>query len=135
MQRPTDKESKQRPESLASAVPTGASVYMITVTPDGQAHVSPTAAATITSEDTIALPELGRRTRANLTAGSGATVLWSPADSGEYTLIVDGAATLDDKGGLVTPKRAVLHRPGKPAPTSSNNSACGNDCMGVPLRS
>jgi len=61
------------------------------------------------------------------------TLLWPPAESGGYSLIVDGIAanvTTDGERRLeVTPTRAVLHRRGTPA--SPHGSACGSDCIPI----
>ena len=80
---------------------------------------------------------LGRRTQANLQARPAVALVWPPADAADYSLIVDGQAALAGEVLLVTPTRAVLHRP---APAGASASvpgaaagACGADCVAVPL--
>ena len=73
----------------------------------------------------------GRRTAANAAARPSVTLLWSPYETGGYSLIVDVTAAVDGDGRLtLTPTTGVLHRTG---PSPDPASSCGNDC--VPLTS
>jgi hypothetical protein len=51
----------------------------------------------------------GNRTAANIVTDPVVTLLW-PASSDDYSLIVDGDATVGDGSVRVAPARAVLHR-------------------------
>jgi hypothetical protein len=55
--------------------------------------------------------QAGSGTRANATARPAVTMVFPSPLPGEYSLIVDGDATLDADGIRVTPTWAVLHRP------------------------
>jgi hypothetical protein len=61
------------------------------------------------------------------------TLLWPPAQPGDYSLIVDGVAAnalVKDKRRIeVTPTRAVLHRRGTPA--SPSGHPCQSDCIQI----
>jgi hypothetical protein len=79
---------------------------------------------------------LGRRTRANVEAGSTVAVLWSPHDSDDYTLIVDGTAVVHDDTLVVRPTRAVLHRQAPEGPAGAGlvaDGACAGDCVEIAL--
>lgn len=95
--------------ALAAAVPHGGSAYVVTVGSDGRPHTAPTSAV-VRDGPVVRVDAPGRRTRANAEAGSAVTVLWSPTDPGDHTLIVDGTGVVDDDALLVRPIRAVLHR-------------------------
>lgn len=101
--------------------------YLVTVGDDFRAHtvaVDPTLTA-----GALHIGGVGNSTRRNASAHPAVTVVWPPRAPGGYTLIVDGAAVVDDDGLRVEPTGAVLHRPAVPgAPTASG---CGDDC--VPL--
>jgi hypothetical protein len=53
----------------------------------------------------------GAGTRANAVARPDVTMVFPSPTPGEYSLIVDGTATVLDDGLVVTPTWAVLHRP------------------------
>jgi hypothetical protein len=52
----------------------------------------------------------GNRTAANVALRPAITVLWPSSSFDDYSLIVDGSASVVDGRLLVTPERAVLHR-------------------------
>jgi hypothetical protein len=52
------------------------------------------------------------------------SLLWPPVDVADYSLIVDGTATVSGSSVRITPTRAVRHRP---APDG------GNDCAPISL--
>jgi hypothetical protein len=105
----------------------GAGAYVLTVSADGRPHVTH---ARVRWEGEGLSAEIGASTARNAQARPRMTVLFPVRSDGDYSLIVDGAATVDPAGHrlFLAPSRAVLHRPGAPAdPTSS----CTADC--VPL--
>ena len=79
-------------------------------------------------EDDQLAVDAGKRSAANATARPGVALLYPARTVGDYSLIVDGSAVVAPRGLLVTPTKAVLHRP---AAAPDPDSACGADC--VPL--
>ena len=68
--------------------------------------------------------EAGNRSCANAAARPSVSLLWPPATTGDYSLIVDGDARVDGSTVRIAPARAVRHRP---APGG------GSDCAPVEL--
>jgi hypothetical protein len=123
------------PTSLDSALrERGASAYVITVGEAGAPHV---VYAAVTPHPEGLLAEVGSRTASNARARGLVSLLYPARHDGDYSLIVDAMATADPAGDgsrlRLTPTRAVLHRPG-PA-SSPAASACGSDCVPIPLSS
>jgi hypothetical protein len=107
----------------------GPSAYVLTVGADERPHA---VHALVRWEGAVLAAEVGRRSATNATARSGVSLLFPVRSEGDYSLIVDGTATVECTASghrlLVTPTKAVLHRPAVvPDPTSS----CIADC--VPL--
>lgn len=100
--------------------------YVLTVSDDGRPHAVHAPAAW--RGDALAVV-VGRRTAANAAARPSVSLLYPVRAEGDYSLIVDGTAVATDAGELlITPTKAVLHRP---AAAPDPASACGADC--VPL--
>jgi hypothetical protein len=123
------------PASLEAALrERRAGAYVITVGEAGAPHV---VATEVTPHPEGLLAEVGPRTASNARARGQVSLLYPARHDGDYSLIVDAVATADPVGDgsqlRFTPTRAVLHRPG-PAP-SSGASACGSDCVPIPLSS
>ena len=95
--------------------------YLLTVSDDSTAHV-----VAITPEigDGAITCEAGNRSCANATARPRVSLLWPPARPDDYSLIVDGAATVEGSTVRVVPERAVRHRPAPGA---------GSDCAPVAI--
>ncbi len=79
---------------------------------------------------------IGRRTARNATAHPAVSLLWSPDDIGDYSLIVDGDIEVtgtpgEDAAGVITVSHAILHRTAS-APT---DGACDSDCKPVDVTS
>ena len=109
----------------------GASAYVLTVSDDGRPHAVHVA---VRWEGAVLAAEVGRRSGTNAQARPGVSLLFPVRSEGDYSLIVDGTAVLETTESgqrlVVTPTKAVLHRPAAvPDPTSS----CTADC--VPLLS
>jgi hypothetical protein len=105
----------------------GAGVYVMTASPEGRPHVT---YATVRWEDGRLSAEVGARTAHNARVNPVATVLFPVRSDGDYSLIVDGTPAVEhgQQRLVLTPTRAVLHRPG---PSADPASSCAADC--VPL--
>src|SRR5699024_7368070 len=111
--------------TLADTVERYRFAYLLTVG-EGPPHAL---AVTPTVEGAVLTVEgIGRRTRDNLLARPGVTLVWPPESVDEYSLIVDGQATATGESVQITPARAVLHRPA-PRPGPAVEGTCGSDCV------
>ncbi|HJT02260.1 MAG TPA: hypothetical protein VJ757_01330, partial [Pseudonocardiaceae bacterium] len=106
--------------------------YLLTVGDDERAHV--VAVHPTLANDTLAVEDPGRKTSANLAAHPLVTLVWPPTDPSDYSLIVDGAGSMRDGKLVVTPTRAVLHRPAPPQAIPTGRS-CASDCIELPIAS
>jgi hypothetical protein len=114
-------------EGLRTAVADrGYRAYVLTVSGDGTPHV--VHAALAWDGDRLAT-DIGRRSAANASARPVVSLLFPVRGDDDYSLIVDGIAAVEAHRLLVTPTRAVLHRPA--AAPASPASGCEADC--VPL--
>ena len=107
----------------------GGSAYVLTVSDDGRPHA---VHVPVRWEGDVLAADVGARSAANAAARPAVSLLYPVRTDGDYSLIVDGtAAVASGEDGpllLVTPTKAVLHRPTTaPDPTSP----CAADC--VPL--
>jgi hypothetical protein len=95
--------------------------YLLTVSDDERAH-----AVAITPDigDDAITCEAGNRSRANAQARPDVSLLWPPAEPGDYSLITDGRASVEGSTIRIVPERAVRHRP---APGG------GSDCAPVAI--
>lgn len=103
----------------------GAGAYVMTASTDGRPHV--TYAPVHWAGDGL-IAEIGSRTALNAQANPTVTFLFPVRSPDDYSLIVDGSAAIEAgrQRLVLTPTRAVLHRPGSPPdPTSS----CSADCI------
>jgi hypothetical protein len=109
----------------------GPSAYVVTVSEQGAPHA---VHAPVRWEDGGLVVEAGGTTAGNAAARPRVSLLYPVRTGGDYSLIVDGTATVEVGSGArlvrVTPTRAVLHRPG-PAPDPA--SSCGADCVPLPV--
>lgn len=123
-------------ELAAKAAEHGPSAYLLTVADDGRPHA---VAVGLTWVDGCFRAEAGRRTSAHVATRPGVTLLWPPTESGGYSLIVDGEASLRQTGNGalvdVRPLSAVLHRPAPAGPPGGSGAVagaadgCGADCI------
>jgi hypothetical protein len=95
--------------------------YLLTVSDDGRPHA--VAIRPEVGERAVTF-EAGSRSCANASARSDVSLLWPPLTHDDYSLIVDGHASVDGSAIRLDPTRAVRHRP---APGG------GNDCAPVSL--
>jgi hypothetical protein len=93
--------------------------YLLTVGEDERAHAVAIVPA-IGEHEIVA--EAGGTTCRNAAARAGVSLLWPPAQPGDYSLIVDADARVEGSTITLVPTRAVRHRA---AP------AGGNDCVPV----
>ena len=101
--------------------------YLLTVTDDGRVHaVAVTPAVT---GDGVVISDVGRRSRANAAERPSISLVWPPAEAGDYSLIVDGESSANGNGLTVRPTRAVLHRPAPAGATSP--TGCRSDCVPI----
>ena len=105
----------------------GPGAYVVTVTMDGRPHVT---YAPVRWADNRLTAEVGDQTARNAQARPTVTVLFPVRSADDYSLIVDGSATIEADGHNLSfaPTKAVLHRPGAPADPASS---CGADCVPV----
>lgn len=85
--------------------------YLVTVTEDGRSRVL--AVPTDYVEGCLRCTA-GRSARENIVHHSEVTMVFPPADSAGFSLIVDGLAELHGEVLAVRPTWAVLHRPALP---------------------
>src|SRR5262245_38635186 len=95
--------------------------YLMTVSDDAAAHA---VAITPRIDNDVITCEAGQHRCANAIPRPNVSLLWPPADPGDYSLIVDGSAPVDGSVVTIRATRAVRHRP---APGG------GSDCETVPL--
>ena len=103
--------------------------YVLTVTDDGRPHC---VHADVRWDGETLGADVGEQTAGNASRRPQVSLLFPQRDADDYSLIVDGAAVIEETEGgrrvLVTPTRAVLHRN---APSPDPASSCSADC--VPL--
>jgi hypothetical protein len=95
--------------------------YLLTTSDDGRPHA--VAIRPAVGDDAITV-EGGSRSCANAAARSKVSLLWPPAAHGDYSLIVDGDASVEGSTIRLHPTKALRHRP---APGG------GSDCAPVGL--
>ena len=103
----------------------GPVAFLLTVSDDARPHA---VQCPVRWEGDRLAVDVGRRSAANAAARPGVSLLYPARTPGDYSLIVDGTATVAEQSVLIAPTKAVLHRPAAaPDPTSS----CGADCVPV----
>jgi hypothetical protein len=117
-------------EALHAAVEEhGGAAYVLTVSDDARPHA---VHARVHWEGDVLAADVGKRSAANAAARPVVSLLYPVRTDGDYSLIVDGTAVVaardDAHRLLITPTKAVLHRP---AAAPNPLSPCNADC--VPL--
>jgi hypothetical protein len=115
---------------LAAALDRFAFAYLATVGEGQRAHI--VAVRPVLEGHALRIPKPGRTTGRNVGQQPAVTLVWPPADAEDYSLIVDGTGVLEGEELVVTPTRAVLHRPAQ-SPRANSPTACSSDCVEVPL--
>jgi hypothetical protein len=113
----------------------GRDAFAMTVTPESKPHVAPVQVASNGDGALEVLLLPGSRTERNAAVNDIVCLHWPGRDDTDgYSLIVDGAATLEarehDTVLRVAPTKAVLHKLGSPG---AQTNACGHDCVGIAL--
>lgn len=112
-------------DQLSAALADRAFAYLVTVGDDYRAHTVAVHPELV--DGTLGIGSVGNSTRRNASSHADVTLVWPPRESGGYTLIVDGLATVAGGALTVEPTGAVLHLPATPA--SPPGSSCGDDCI------
>jgi len=87
----------------------GEVAFLVTASSGARPHVVSVRVAVVDGALTMAA---GRTSRRNVAEGSTVTLLWPASPAGEYCLLVDGTATVDEQAERidVQPTGAILHR-------------------------
>lgn len=85
----------------------GATPYLLTVSDEGRPHAT---SVSVSWDGDVLVAGVGRRSASNVSARPDVSLLWAPVEDGGFSLIVDGAASVDGETVAVRPARAVLHR-------------------------
>ena len=98
--------------------------YLVTVGDEGRVHLL--AVLPDVRGESLTIGGVGKHSLANVTALPTATLVWPPTSPGGYSLIVDGTAAVGDSDGeiVVTPTKAILHRP----VVDADGQRTGSDC-------
>lgn len=110
----------------------GAAAYLVTVADDVTPHV---VLADVTRSGRALMADVGARTASHALIRPHVTVLYPIRHSADYSLIVDGMATVTVSPAgarlALEPTRAVLYRAAHGSPPVG--SSCGSDCVSVSL--
>ena len=119
------------PTLAAVACRFGPAAFFVTTGDDGRAHLSHVAVTW--AGDTLRI-DIGRSGARNSAQRPATVLLWPPIEPGGYSLIVDVLAQVCGDHALLTPERAVLHRPALPvgdAPVDAGASGDGERVVGA----
>jgi hypothetical protein len=93
----------------------GSVAYLCTAGDDGRPHTVAVPVELPAGGGPALRCDAGNRSAANAVARPLVALLWPARDASDFSLIVDGDATVEGDGDarrvVVTPTRAVLHRP------------------------
>ena len=115
-------------EGLRAAIEErGRSAYVLTVSHDARPHA---VHVPVEWEGDVLAVDVGKRSADNAAVRPTVSLLFPVRADGDYSLIVDGTAVVAarEKGRrlLITPTKAVLHRP---AAAPDPASPCSADCI------
>jgi hypothetical protein len=109
----------------------GGHAYIVTVTEQGGPHAI---YVPVHCEQDSFIAEVGAKTADYAAARPQVSLLYPVRAAGDYSLIVDGTATVESAVAgprlRVSPTRIVLHR-SEPGPDSA--AGCGADCVPLPI--
>ena len=107
----------------------GETAYLLTVSAEATPHA---VHGRVRWDGDVLATEVGKRTATNAAARPTVSLLYPVRTPDDYSLIVDGTAAVtacaDGSRLLITPTRAVLHRP---AAAPDPASPCGADCVAL----
>jgi len=107
----------------------GGNAYVLTVSDDGRPHL---VHVCVRWDGDVLAADVGKHSAANAVARPAVSLLYPIRADGDYSLIVDGSAVVTSREDghrlLITPTKAVLHRP---APATDPASPCGADCIPI----
>ncbi len=83
--------------------------YLMTTSTSGAPHAVAVSVQLQGAE--LVVDGIGRRTSDNARTHPAVGLVWPPPTEADYSLIVDGQATVGEGSMRITPQRAVLHRP------------------------
>jgi hypothetical protein len=108
-------------------------LYLLTVGEQPRPHIS-ALTGRVVDGGAVLVPGAGQRSHDRIALNPLVTLLAPPYEPGGYSLIIDGTARPSGDALLVSPTRAVLHRPATlPAPTEAGG--CVQDCAEIPVTS
>lgn len=114
---------------LATAIAQYRFAYLLTST---EAAPHAVAVVPVPEAGSLLVHGVGRRTRDNLLARPAVGLVWPPQSAADYSLIVDGQASMDGDVLRIVPTRAVLHRSApRPGPVAPGD--CVSDCVELDL--
>lgn len=103
--------------------------YLLTVRDDLRPH---TVAVHPEWDHDVLTMSVGNTTVANAEARSLISLCYPPVVAGDYSLIVDGTATVDGNNVRFAPTGAVLHRPAeRPDALGESPTGCDSDCKPI----
>lgn len=105
----------------------GDTPYLLTVSDDGRPHA---VAVRVAWDGTSLVLEGGRKSVTNATARPAVTLLWPPVETGGFSLITDGQASVSGDRVSIHPDTAVLHR-SLPDASGDDDGDDGSECVGV----
>jgi len=105
----------------------GPAVFLISLRDGERPHV---VSADVSWDGDRLVIEVGARTASNAAAHPAVTLLW-PAAGQDYSLLVDGKATVEGSTLSVTPTSAVLHRSVLAPPPDGHREGDDPRCMPV----
>jgi hypothetical protein len=109
--------------NLADAIARYRFAYLLTASAEGAPRA--VAVTPVLQGGELVVAGVGRRTRENALAQPAVGLVWPPLSESDYSLIVDGTATVSDELLRIAPTRAVMHRPA-PSPQSSTSGSCAS---------
>ena len=107
----------------------GGNAYLLTVADDARPHA---VHVPVRWEGDVLAADVGKSSAANAAVRPSVSLLYPLRLDGDYSLIVDGTAVVTSRENgqrlLITPTKAVLHRP---AAAPDPASPCAADCVPV----
>jgi hypothetical protein len=103
-------------------------VYLLTVGEQPRPHISALAARV--ADGAVVVSGAGQRSRDRIAVNELVTLLAPPYEPGGYSLIIDGTGRVSGEAILVSPTRAVLHRPAT-GPAPAGGDGCAQDCVEI----